>query len=901
LAAVVAACGAVRAPSAPVYAPLPAPERDAEALRSERLPADVTPLSYALELNLVPSAKTYSGRVTIELALDRPRESLYLHARGMQASEVRVVRPDAEVLTGTLEAVGDSGLVAVRLAQPLAAGPVRLEIAFEKPYTPGLKGLYRVDVADDAYLFTQFEAVAARDAFPCLDEPRFKTPFEVTLRVPEQLVAIANTRETSSKAIEGGLKEVRFAKTEKLPTYLVALAVGPFDVVEAPPVPASAERKSALPLRGIATRGRGADLAYALQETPAMLQALERYFGIAYPYDKLDLIAVPDFAAGAMENPGAITYRDVLLLVKEGAPESQRRSFAYVHAHELAHQWFGNLVTMPWWDDIWLNEAFATWMGGRAIEELYPAYKADLSALTYAHYAMDVDSRTSARQIRQPIESDDDIENAFDAITYSKGGAVLSMFERYVGRDVFRDGLRLYMKRHRFGNATAYDLIAALSEVAQRPLEAAFFSFLEQPGVPLLEVRLDCTGPTPALKLAQTRYAALGTPRGEPQTWRIPLCVRYGADDSTGERCTLLEDPETTLPLEGTACPTWLMPNAGAQGYYRFTLADDQLTALIAAAPTALTTRERMSLSVNLLSALRAGAVPGDRAYAALEKLGQGAERHVLESVLGAFGFAKRVLVDEAHEPALREVVRRLVAPRFQKLGLFAPEGGEADGELKLLRALVVQSMALTVKDPKVRADLARLGQAELGMLDDARLARLPPELLDVALQVALQDVGAKAFDAALAQLAASADGLVRGRLLRALSEVRDPALSERALGLSLDPQLRVNERLVPLQGQLAHVETETRAFAWLEQHLDALLKVVSEHRANDVLHSLQGFCSMESAASVRRLFEPRVSTMLGGPRELKLSLEAIESCAAVKSAQRESTLAYFAQASSGK
>jgi alanyl aminopeptidase len=506
-------------PTPPVVAPPPAPARDPELAPRDRLPADTHPEAYQLTLEVDPDQPSYRGTVSIEVTLDRPRESIWLHSRGPRVRTVTVQRPGAEPLTGTLETVADSGLSAVRLGQPVGPGKVTLVLPFEAELGTHLTGLYRVAAGGSHYAFTQFEPISAREAFPCFDEPRFKTPFELKLRVRKDHVAIANTSVIADEEREGQ-HELTFARTEKLPTYLIAFAGGPLDVTATELIPADAVRERVLPLRGVAVHGRGGDLGYALDETPALVRWLEGYFGVAYPWDKLDLIAVPDFGAGAMENAGAITFRDTLLLVREDAPEQQKRSLGYVNAHELAHMWFGDLVTMPWWDDIWLNEAFATWMGTHAIAAVHPEYEAELGALSATHGAMEVDSRASARQIRQPIASDHDIENAFDAITYSKGGAVLSMFERYLGKDAFQAGLRAYMAKFRFASATARDLVQTLGQVSgQGTLEGAFFSFLDQPGVPALEVGLDCgqaggaaaraPGPANTHTRRQSRYAPL--------------------------------------------------------------------------------------------------------------------------------------------------------------------------------------------------------------------------------------------------------------------------------------------------------------------------------------------------------------------------------------------------------
>jgi len=893
LLACLSACSHGSTPSAPVYAPMPAPDGDGEKPVGGRLPTDTEPLRYALTLTIAPEQATFSGRVSIDVALDRPRSTIYLHARGLHASEVRVVPPDAEPREGTLSQVNDSGLAALKLREPVGPGPVRIEIAFDAPYVTGLKGLYRAKAAGVHYAFTQFEAIAAREAFPCFDEPRFKTPFEITLRVPKTDVAIANTREISAAALGADMREVHFAKTEKLPTYLLAFAVGPFDVVSAPDVPKSEERDHPLPFRGVATKGRGPELALALRETPAILQSLERYFGIGYPYDKLDLISVPDFAAGAMENPGAITFRDTFLLIKDDAPEGQRRGFAHVTAHELAHQWFGNLVTMPWWDDIWLNEASATWLGERTVAELYPQSQAALSALGYVHYAMDVDSQGSARKIRQPIETDHDIENAFDAITYSKGGAVLSMFERYVGAETFRQGLRIYMQRHRFGNATAHDLIAALSEAAKRPMDAAFFSFLEQPGVPLVETKLDCTGKAPMLRVSQSRYLPLGVDAERNKGWQIPFCARFAVGAEVREQCSLLSQPTEDIALDSKVCPTWLMPNAGAQGYYRWSVGEAELEALLQS-KAELSSAEQMSLAVNLFAALRSGTLPAAKVFLVLEKLGQSDTRQVLEAALHGFQFARESLLEPAHLVAYRAKVKALTAASYAKVGLFPKASVPVDGESKLLRALVVRAMAFQAEDPGLRGELNKLGRAQLGLGEDPRLADLPRELVESALMVAVQEGGAPIFDKVEEQLLASDDGMLRTRLLSALSATKDPALGARVLNLALDPRMRTNEMLVPLAMQAGRIDTREASFEWLKQHFDVFSTRVSEHRASDLISVYKAFCSEEQASAVEAFFAPRAEKLSGGPRELRMTLEAIRSCAAVRAAQREGAGGFF-------
>ncbi len=892
--ALLAACGKPINLTPPVYAPLPPTAEAAEEVPGARLPADTQPLRYRLALELHPDRDTYTGHVAIDVALDRPRSTLFLHQVGMRPSEVKVVRPDGSSVLGKLEQRSASGLSALSLEESVGPGAARIEIAFEADIGRRLSGLYRADAGGIPYLFTQFEAISAREAFPCFDEPRFKTPFEITLRVNPELTAIANTQEASSQLTAEGLREVRFQPTEKLPTYLIALAVGPFDVVQAPALAPNAVRAHEVPLRGIAVKGRGAELAYALDETKLLLERLEQYFGTPYPYDKLDLIAVPDFNAGAMENAGAITFRDSILLVSEDATESQRRQLAYVNAHELAHQWFGNLVTMPWWDDIWLNEAFATWMGSRVVSETYPGYHAQLSELASTQNAMDVDSQAAARQIRQPVDADSDIFGAFDSITYSKGGAVLGMFEHFLGAAAFRAGLRLYMERHRFGSATAEDLIRALSEASAKPeLTSAFNSFLAQPGVPALSASLSCEGPTPQVELRQARYRPLGSAIDAQAQWEIPVCIRYGtADGKSRERCTLVKEQVTQVALEGDACPTWWMPNAGAKGYYRWVLSEADFHQLLRHVGE-LSVAERISLASNLAAAMEAGTLPAHTALAALKGLSKEPARQVLQQVLAAYGSVEHDALDEAALPAYRAHLAAIVAPWFRELGLFAGPG-ETDPEIALKRLSVVRALGLSARDPNLSRELAKFGRAELG-LGEPQKARLAPELRDAALTAALRLDPSTTLEPALARLRTSEDSQERARLLAAIVAVDDPAYSAQILALALSPTLRTNERLSPVYGQAANRTTRSLALAWLDQHYDALFAQLNINARPRLMGVLRYTCDQTDAEPLIESFRKRAEAVAGGRRAFALALESAELCRAFRAAQGKAVQAYFA------
>ncbi len=869
-------------------------EAPPEAIPVGRLPEGVAPLAYDLWMEVVPSQERFTGRASIRVRLDAPRRLVWLHGLGLNVTEAEALPDGAEPVAATWRQENDDGVASLRFAEPIGPGEVVLSVTYDAAFDRQLKGLYRVDTGGESYAFTQFEATSARLAFPCFDEPRFKTPFDLTLSVRPEHQAIANTTATSTREV-GGMREVRYATTEPLPTYLVAMAVGPLDVVEHAAIPANAVRDRPLPLRGVAARGRGARLAYALEHTGALLAYLEEYFGTPYPYDKLDIIAVPDFASGAMENAGAITFRETLLLLDgESAPEDQRRGFAYVMAHELAHQWFGNLVTMPWWDDIWLNEAFATWMGNKVVRHVHPEYQAHVGMVQSVHGAMRADSLVSARQIRQPIESTHDIRNAFDTITYRKGGGVLEMVERWIGEDVFRDGIREYLRRHRFRTATADDLMDALSQLAGRDVGTPFSTFLMQPGVPLVSAARVCDDAGARVTLRQSRYLPVGSGGERDRVWQIPICVRYGAGREVREQCELVTEAEASFSIEG-GCPAWVMPNADAAGYYRWSMPAEDVERLMGAWAR-LTDRERLSVADNLGAGFDAGTIEAATVLGAYERIAADEARAVATQPMGLLGWARVQLVPEAARGALQRFAERLYTARARRLGWTAR--GRETGEAGLLRREVLSFLAFTARSASVRREAAERGRRYVGFGGDGRLhpEAVHPDLVEVALSVAVQEGDAAFFDHLLALFRASDDALFRSHALGALGATHDPELGRRALELALDPGVRVNEVTDTLSAQLSMIETRARAWAFMRERFDEVFARVATTRAGYAPWYVAGFCSEAEAGEVRAFFEPRIEALPGGPRNLRGALEAIELCTARVSAQRASAEAFFAR-----
>lgn len=852
------------------------------------LPRTVVPSLVKLELKLDPKQARFSGSTRIEAKVAEATDTIWMHGRDLKIGKAEAIVGGKRIALAATDA-DVSGVLKLSAAEKIPAGDAVIEIAYEAPFGE-LQGAYRVKPDGSDYIVTQMEPLGARNTFPGFDEPSFKQPWDITLIVPENDVAVANSAETKTEKLGDGWKKVTFDRTEALPSYLIAFAVGPWDVPVGPDIAPHGSRAAPIKLRGIAAKGQGGKMKYSLANTPAIVHALEDYFGIPYPFDKLDNVAAPDFWAGAMENAGLIVYRDSLMFVDEKSAVGQRQGYWGVSAHELAHQWFGDLVTMKWWDDLWLNEAFATWMGNKITGQLQPQFHTDRGILEGGLGAMGADSLASTRRIHEPIHDFTQIQSAFDGITYQKGGAVLAMFENYVGPTPFRDGVRNYLKKHSRGNATSADLIAAVAAQSQdaAAVDAAFKSYIDQPGVPFLKIDVECGKGKPVLTLQQQRYLPIGSTASADQSWGIPLSVRYADGGQVREEKGIVSGKQARFELkQAQSCPTWVMPNAHGAGYYRFALAPKWQQSL-SGAFAKLDEREQRVYADSVTSAYGAGALTPSQLLAALPQfVGAPVRQTAIAGMYNLKWMEEQLLSDEKARAEFRASAADIYRPRLQQLG-FEPKDGESDDD-RILRGNLVAFFAGGFKDPAVRAELNKRGRAVLGLDGDGKLNpdAVAKDIRGTALWVAVQEGGKPAFDAAEKHFRASQDPVLRGQLLGGLGNATDPQLAERARGLVFEKGLLRRNEIFALVGEQTNEAALRPALRqWVDSHFSELEAKLAPAGAALVNLYSAGMCSSQEASEVESKFGERMKTIEGGPLELKQTAEGIRLCEASKKAR---------------
>jgi len=763
--------------------------------RNFRLSRDVLPRRYEAHLAVDIAEKSFRGSERMALSIAKPLREFSLHALELDITRVEL-RCGETVHKPKVSVLPLSETVLLAFDTELPSGEATLHVDWTGHFSDGLRGLYLAgDVAA-----TQFEAADARRVFPCFDEPAFKARWALSVEVPEGLCVLSNGAMADSSPSGSGQKRIRFAETELLPSYLVALVAGPL-------VGSAEELAGTVPVRTWALKEKAHLTQFGQEAALAALPRLQAYFGLPYAFGKLDQVAIPDFEAGAMENAGLITYRELALLLDPlTAPLSVQKRIAEVVTHELAHQWFGNWVTMVWWDDLWLNEAFATWMAYKMVHAWKPGWRVWLDFDAGKSVALHLDALRSTHPIRGTVRNAGEAGEAFDAITYEKGGAVLRMIEGFLGEEPFRAGIQAYMRKHARANAVADDLWGALAEASSQPVLEVANAWIRQPGYPVVSVALAGN----RLSLAQERFFSDPAAKGE-ERWPVPLVLRWA--DAAGEHETraLLKEKSLVLELGVSGSVKWLCANAGSTGFYRVAY---DAAALLALRHNlgALAPSERIGLLADQWALVRAGRA---RIADFLDlALGFSDERDdaVLDELVGKLGYVDARLLEGEATGRYRRVVEGLFSPAFQAMG-WQPRPEESDLE-RLRRASLLRAVGGLARSPDVLQEARRRVAHMLEQTPNA----LDANLLDGAVAISARSGDARLFAQLKAAFPNEPDPATKRRYLMALTAFEDAALSAQARALLLEGGVPMQDVSGYVHGLLANREARDEGWRLLQE-----------------------------------------------------------------------------------
>jgi len=833
-----------------------------------RLATNVAPIAQQLTLNIDPDQANYSGTTTITIEVASEAPEIRLHAQDMQITSLTVAT-SAGILDVTHE-FGEHGLLIISAGQAFAAGTYELRIEFSNDFNTDGTAINRTELEGRHYIFSQFEATDARQAFPCFDEPSFKFPWQLTMTVPYGITPITNTPEVSVTE-EGGQKTVVFDTTPPLPSYLIAVAVGPFETV--------AIDGMSIPGRVVVPHGKTHLAVAAVETTPALLAYLEDYFGEPYPFKKLDLIATNQAFSGAMEHPGAITYSDFLLLLDDTASASQRTTLIKITAHELAHQWFGNLVTMQWWNDLWLNESFADWMGDKTAEAVYPDFSAELPELRTMFRVMDLDLRSTTKPIRHDFKSTANFRDGI-FLSYYKGKAVIGMFERAVGPEIFRDGVVRYLRKYSRGNAQAKDLWAEINAGAEFDLAGGLAGFINQPGIPLVTVTNAGDG---RFEFSQNRIqAGVGAAKTDEE-WVIPLSYKYLSGDGVKTADLVIDGPSEIVALDATV--VWILPNADQRGYYRWSIPDDMLATLGDDAASHLNVRERMGLLTNLWALLSSDKLDGDDYLAAMRGIASDTDPDVINALLDQLGTVLDTFITPQLRAPFAAFLREILTPTLDRIGTEAI-AGEPESESSL-RPRVLLWLADYGRDDQARAVVSTLTRQYLA-------GEIPQSnMVNVAIRTEARWGGPELFEVYRERFEAANSPGERRSFVRAIGSFRDPVAVEQVLDYILNGALGPNDVRTVLGRLLAWPDNNEMLLAWAMQHDTELRDIVSEGAMVNLPGQLM-LCSTENLEMIREFYSAPERFVAGIEDELNEEVAEKIECANFRQREIDSVRAYL-------
>ena len=845
----------------------------------QRLPEVATPENYKLTFTPNLESGTFEGEETVSIRILRPTSEITLNAVDINFGDVAITSAGS-TQKAKVTPEKDKEMAVLKVEKPLPAGPATIHITYTGVLNDEMRGFYLgKDDQGRKYAATQFESTDARRAFPSFDEPAYKATFDITAVANQGEVAISNQKIVSDTPGPGDKHTVRFATTAKMSSYLAALVVGNFEYIEG--------EADGIPIRVYSTPGKKEMGKFALESAEHILGYYDKYFSVKYPYGKLDLIGLPDFSAGAMENTGCITFREVILLIddKQGSVD-MKKEIASVIAHEMAHQWFGDLVTMKWWDDIWLNEGFATWMSSKPVQAWKPEWNFKLDDVSETGGTLNTDSLANTRPIHQAADTPAQIMELFDGIAYGKAAAVLRMLESYLGEETFRAGVNAYIQQHQYANATADDFWEAQAKTSKKPVDQIMPTFVKQAGVPIINVKSQCSGDSTTVTLDQRRYYYDREKFQAPndQIWEVPLCMEGAAGKGTPQ-CKLFTKRQETFTLPG--CSNWVLANAGATGYYRVGYQADAVRALATDSETKLSPAERIALQSDIWASVRVGREPvGD--YLALARgLAGDRNRAVLQDVLARLSYISQYLVTDSDRESFRIWLRQYLSPIMQDVG-WEPKAGESD-EQRILRARVFNALGYDAHDSEVLAKARTLADQALD-----NPASVDRELADSAFRLAALTGDQAFYDKLLATLKNAKSPEEYYMALFALPQFGDPKLLQRTLDYAISPDVRSQDALRLVSNVLQNPAGEKLAWDFVLTHWNAVQKAGGPFASAEIVAATSSFCDARMRDQVADFFAAH--KIEAAQRTYRQSIERINNCVDLKSQQETQLASWLGQ-----
>ncbi len=843
----------------------------AQPARAQRLPTTVVPTHYTLALTPNLNDATFSGIESIDVNIAQPTQAITLNAIEIKFQSVEIF-PNGPSQTGTVSLDPEKQQATFTFPKTVPAGNATVKIHYTGILNDELRGFYLAKTARRRYAVTQFEPTDARRAFPCFDEPAFKARFDISLTIDSGDTAISNSPIVNDTPGPGaGKHTIEFGATPKMSTYLVAFLVGDFQC--------TGGEQDGVSLRVCATPDKVAYTPFALGVAKFALHYYDDYFGIHYPLKKLDLIGVPNFEAGAMENFGAITFRETDLLIdpKTASLDSQINAAIDI-AHEMAHQWFGDLVTMNWWDNIWLNEGFATWMENKPVAAMHPEWNIPQVVAGDEQSTLNIDAQPTTRPIRATANTPAEINQMFDSIAYGKASDVLLTVENYLGPEMFRKGVHAYLAAHEYGNATAQDFWNAQTETSHKPVDKIMESLVVQPGVPILEFGVPADG---KVSVTQSRFFLSPSITPNPdQKWTLPVCFTAA---SSSQDCELLT-PETSsmkAPPDGL-----FFANSAGKGYYRSAYAPQQYRALVDHVESGLTPPERISLVGDEWAQVRANKATVGDFLDLVEALKSDSDAEVVSLAFsGVAGVDDQLASSKQERDALAAWIRRNFGPEYARLG--APEPDDSPNKQEL-RAVLLSLLGRRGDDPEIIAQAHKIADQYL-----ADPAAVEPTLARAALGVAAENGDAALFDKLQNVYETSPDPILQEEALFLLAQFTNRDLLHRALEYAVSTKVRNQDSAILLAIALEIPENRDQAWQFITTHWDQVHAQLTESSGSYVVTATGYFCSAEARANVQSFFSDH--PVAAADVALKHALERIDECVEFRKLQSQNLTSWAA------